>query len=66
MSKGANIEAKDKSGYTPLILASMNGRLLIVEYFISKGANIEAKNNDRYTPLLIASANGHQSTDVPS
>ena len=56
ISKGANIEAKDKyEEKTPLHYACQLGRLPIVEYFISKGANIETKSLHNSTPLHFAS-----------
>ena len=58
IEKGANIEAKDNSQWTPLHIACWNGHLPVVQYLIEKGANIEA--NSKYgTPLHIASYHGH-------
>ena len=55
ISKGANIEAKDKNKKTPLHYACYKGHLQIVEYLISKGANIKAKDSSENTPLHYAS-----------
>ena len=44
VSKGANIEAKDGLGNTPLLWASEFGHLEMVKYLISKGANIETSD----------------------
>ena len=55
ISKGANIEAKDKEGKTPLHYACSNNHSLIVGYLISKGANIEAMDENGRTPLHHAS-----------
>lgn len=56
---GADIETRDKYGYTPLIYASstyLNTQEtrsnVIVEKLISLGANVEAKDNEQLTPLL--------------
>ena len=54
VSKGANLEAKDKKGFTPLLLAAYNGDLKMVEFLVSKGANLEAKDIYDSTPLLWA------------
>ena len=62
ISKGANIEAKDKYERTPLHYACQEGHIEIVEYLISKGANAEAKDIYEQTPHLIASENN----DLPS
>jgi ankyrin repeat protein len=51
---GANIEAKDNDGFTPLMLAvshKMHNPTLVE--LLNHGANIEAENFG-YTPLLLA------------
>ena len=45
LNAGANIEAKDYNGCTPLMLASYYGRENIVKILLNNGANIEAKSN---------------------
>ena len=57
ISKGANIEAKDKDGLTSLHFASISGHLPIVECLISKGENIELKDKDGWTPYDLAKNN---------
>ena len=42
LSKGANIEAKDKNESTPLHTAAFNGKKEVAELFIKAGANINA------------------------
>jgi len=60
VSGGANVEAKDKYGNTPLIYASRLGFLEIVKYLIEEcNANVNVKNRDESTPLITASINGH-------
>ena len=54
VEKGANIEAKNNDGDTPLHYACLNQKTEIVKYFIEKGANIEAKNKNGNTPLHYA------------
>ncbi len=49
------MEATDKSGYKPLLLAAMRGEVKAVELLIKKGANKEAAFGDGRTPLHIAS-----------
>jgi hypothetical protein len=53
-SRGANIEAKNYQGETPLHNASCNGRLLVVKVLVSGGANILARNNDGGLPIQQA------------
>ena len=59
IEKGANVNAEDNYGKTPLLWASRNGHKGIVELLIDNGANIEARNEYGYTPLLLASYRGH-------
>ena len=58
IEKGANIEAKENNGWTPLHIACYQGHLPIVQYLIEKGANIEGKDKEQFTPLHIASLFG--------
>ena len=59
ITKEANIEAKDQSEETPLILACKEGHLQIVEYLLSKNAKIEAKNYNEQNSLHFACKAGH-------
>ncbi len=59
LDKGANIEAKDTDGWTPLMSAAVNGHEAVVQLLLGKGANIEAKDEDGWTPLLLAAEKGH-------
>ena len=54
ISVGANKEAKNKYGDTPLLIATQKGNLEVVKYLISVGANKEAKNKYGETPLSYA------------
>jgi ankyrin repeat protein len=53
-SRGANIEAKNVFGNTPLYGASAGGHLAIVKKLLSRGANILAANNDGQIPIHMA------------
>jgi len=62
VSEGANVEAKNNFGNTPLSIASGYGQFEIVKYLIEEhNANVEAKNSVGFgaTPLIYASLNGH-------
>ena len=62
LSKGASIEARDRSSWTPLHVATRNGHTGTVELLLSKGASLEAKDTDGWTPLHHAASGGHTST----
>ncbi|WP_353285322.1 ankyrin repeat domain-containing protein [Wolbachia endosymbiont (group A) of Beris morrisii] len=51
VNRGANVNAKDKDGKTPLHYASRSiHHLGMVKYLISKGADIDVKDNSGRTP----------------
>lgn len=54
IKNGADIEQKDKAGYTALFLAVCDGQSSIVEYLINKGAKIDTQNGEGMTPLHYA------------
>ena len=49
--KGADIEARDKDGRTPLFIACSKNNVDICALLISKGADVNAKDNRGWTPL---------------
>ena len=69
LKKGANIESKDKYGWTPLInsiflkllfnrsyflcIASRYGHIEVVKLLVESGANIESTDEYGLTPLMI-------------
>ena len=59
ISKGADIEAKNKYERTPIHVACLNGNLPIIEYFVSKGIGIDIKNEYGQTPIHFACRFGH-------
>jgi len=54
LANGANINTKDKYGFTALMYAVSNGYVEIVKVLLSKGANTEEKNSDGKTALMMA------------
>jgi ankyrin repeat protein len=58
LEHGADIEAKDNRGYTPLHWACYNSHVAVVNELLSRGANTEANNYSGDTPLHDASLYG--------
>jgi len=55
ITEGANVNAKDNNGETPLhSTAHDGGSKEVAELLIAKGAHVNAKDNDGYTPLHTA------------
>lgn len=48
---GASPEIRDKKGFTPLIIAAMNGHDKIMTLVLEKGANVNAKTEAGDTAL---------------
>ncbi len=57
---GANINAKDRSGNTGLIIEAGNGNEERVKYLIDHGADVNAQNRRRLTALYYAAPSGHE------
>lgn len=58
IENGANIDAIDNNGDTPLSVASWSGSEHVVGLLLERGANVNDKNNDGATPLHQAVAQG--------
>ena len=56
---GADVNAKDKEGDTPLHLAANWGRKEVVEYLVEQGADIRAKNKEGKLPFGLAAEARH-------
>ena len=53
---GANLEAKDMYGRTPLMIAANNGNAEAVRALVKAGANLEAKDGNGDKALMLAAA----------
>ncbi len=58
---GADVNEKDRDDNTPLILASREGHLSMVELLLSKGADVHDWDKKGNTPIRIASKESHLS-----
>lgn len=54
LQEGANVEAKDQAGSTPLIVAAEQGDAGIVKLLLASGANPAVRNNYDETALTVA------------
>ena len=57
--EGADVNAKNEYGSTPLHKSARHGRLEVARALIDKGADVNAKNDDGWTPLLLSASNEH-------
>jgi ankyrin repeat protein len=56
---GAEVDARDVHGYTPLILAAARGQRDLIQLLVQKGANTSARNNLGATAFDVALEGGH-------
>ncbi|MEK7995758.1 MAG: ankyrin repeat domain-containing protein, partial [Planctomycetota bacterium] len=54
LSKGAQIDQKNRMGWTPLLTALNNNQFAVAELLIAKGADANAKDNRGETALALA------------
>ncbi|MBK8572451.1 MAG: ankyrin repeat domain-containing protein [Holophagaceae bacterium] len=59
---GANVNARNKFSWTPLMLAALEGQTPIVCFLISAGADITAVNDSGVSALAYAALKGHSKT----
>ena len=54
VSAGANVNARNKDGVSPLALAIENGNTAHIKFYASHGADINSKDTKENTPLKLA------------
>ncbi|TXI10825.1 MAG: ankyrin repeat domain-containing protein [Rhizobium sp.] len=59
LATGVNIDARNKSGETPLLVATHKNNLKAAEALINAGADVNAKDMILDSPYLYAGARGH-------
>jgi ankyrin repeat protein len=55
---GADLEARNRDGWTPLLLSVRQGHTKIVSFLLEAGANVNAKTDSEQTALHLAAENG--------
>jgi len=56
---GANVNARDKEGTTPLWIAANNGHYEVVKFLLNKSASHKIRNNSGVSPIEAAANRGH-------
>jgi len=59
IKEGFNVNAKDKDGYTALLIAAEKGDLEMAQLLVEKGADVNAKDKDGYTALMYVAYAGN-------
>ncbi len=59
IEKGADVNAKDKLGYTPLVMAAKGGLSDVCMKLVELGADVNARDKHGDTPLIRAAKRGH-------
>ena len=60
VDSGAEVNAADPYGHTPLMNAAGSGALDIATLLVSSGARVDAATEDGHTALMIAAGKGHR------
>src|SRR4029453_3666187 len=58
LARGADVNACNASGVTPLMVAAYHGRGEMVRALIEHGANLNAEDNDGFTAEMLADHGG--------
>jgi ankyrin repeat protein len=64
LHNGADINAKDNRGWTPIYMALYFGHNNSVRTLLERGANVHVQNRDGRTPLHLAIDSGNRGDDI--
>lgn len=59
MAAGADVNARQHGGWTPLMQAAAHGDLEIVDVLLGAGADPSLTSDEGKTPAALADENGH-------
>ena len=59
LDRGAEVNGKDNSGWTPLHYAAWDGHADVAALLLDRGAEVNVKTIDGWTPLHYAADYGH-------
>ena len=65
LNRGAEVNAADNTGMTPLMHAVRNGHTAVVELLLDRDAYSWARNKTGMTPLMLATAQGPRRDCAP-
>jgi len=54
IQNGANMEARDNEGFTPFLMAALNGDTLLLDLLYKKGVDIYASNKSNHNALTLS------------
>jgi len=63
LDAGADVNAVDRSGITPLMRAAQNGRVEMVELLLARGAKVNHTNVAGYTAIMWTRRNGYHDVE---
>jgi cytohesin len=60
VAHGVELNARDEDGWSPLMIAALNGHKESITAMLQGGAAVDAKDKDGWSPLMIAAENRHK------
>jgi ankyrin repeat protein len=59
LKQGADVNAADTQGMTPLLFAAANDHVKAVKFLLDKGADVKAQDSRGYTALMLVAGSGN-------